>query len=290
MTALFAVAVGLIAARYMENANRTAGQQAQDAPGPAQQVLEEPVTEDGRQPFLEEEEEEEEEVSDFDDSDEEYDIDFARAGGNLPQGGVEAEINLNEAGEPQGRYANMTAAEILAARQAEQAEQGGAAAGPSRRANRVVGKKKTRSLARRDQIRAYNEFVRQQAEAQRNAEREYNEKFGDMIEQERRARQERESAAAEAKRAELARKRLAEEEARAQIQQRREIMAKTLNTNGKVKLNDENDRLLAEQIPGGTIVAGGEWLVSIDESQYQKIADTIKTRGRVSFEELAKVL
>jgi hypothetical protein len=132
--------------------------------------------------------------------------------------------------------------------------------------------------------------VRQQAEADKNAQREYYEKFGDLIDEERRQRQEREAAAAAAKRSELERKRVAEEDARSKAQHRKEILIKSLNSSGKVKLKDEQDRRLAELIPEGRIVANGEWLVSIDQEQLNKLARAIKADGRISFEKLAKVL
>jgi hypothetical protein len=283
-TAFISVLVGLIIGYYMERRSGYINETSNvDGEQPSTQLHH-------QQPFLAEGDEDDLVLLD---GDEEYDFDYEQRGNELLGGGVEAEINLDaeEAPTPR-RYENMTAAEILAARQAEQAEQTGATGtGTSRRgANRVVGKKKTRSLARKDQIRAYNEFVRQQAEADKNAQREYYEKFGDLIDEERRQRQEREAAAAAAKRSELERKRVAEEDARSKAQHRKEILIKSLNSSGKVKLKDEQDRRLAQLIPEGRIVANGEWLVSIDQEQLNKLARAIKADGRISFEKLATVL
>ena len=182
---------------------------------------------------------------------------------------------------------------------------------------RVVGTKKAKSLARKDQQRAYNEWLRSEAEMRRLQEAE--------------GREEREATAA----AEKARRAAVEEEIRERARQEREerkaeekkeaemeaarrercvaFVRNTMKERGAVDLVDAayaegKDRVWVERLirasglmqqlqnEGGHImITGHDWLVRIDEEVMAKAyaeAEQLgeKNSGKVGFEEFGAIL
>lgn len=182
---------------------------------------------------------------------------------------------------------------------------------------RVVGTKKAKSLARRDQQRAYNEWLRSEAEMRRLQEAE--------------GREEREAASA----AEKARRAAVEEEIRERARQEREerkaeekreaeleaarrervvaFVREKMRQKGAVDLvdaawNEGKDRLWVERLikasglmqqlqkEGGHImITGQDWLVRIDSDVMEKAyaeAEQLGERsgGKVSFEEFGGIV
>ncbi|KAI4623225.1 hypothetical protein J4E83_004617 [Alternaria metachromatica] len=182
---------------------------------------------------------------------------------------------------------------------------------------RVVGTKKAKSLARKDQQRAYNEWLRSEAEMRRLQEAE--------------GREEREATAA----AEKARRAAVEEEIRERARQEREerkaeekkeaeleaarrercvaFVRNTIKERGAVDLVDAayaegKDRIWVERLirasglmqqlqnEGGHImITGHDWLVRIDEEVMAKAyaeAEQLgeQNSGKVGFEEFGAIL
>ncbi|KAG9688356.1 hypothetical protein KCU95_g9845, partial [Aureobasidium melanogenum] len=127
---------------------------------------------------------------------------------------------------------------------------------PGSNNNRTVGAKKAKSLQRRDQRRAYHEFMRSQGEAQRARDAEGAEEREAQLAVER-ARRAAKEAEVETKRAkEREEKRLKEEKAREEESQRREravrLVREELESRRVVDLED-----VARQV-GGNV--GREWV------------------------------
>lgn len=127
---------------------------------------------------------------------------------------------------------------------------------PGSNNNRTVGAKKAKSLQRRDQRRAYHEFMRSQGEAQRARDAEGAEEREAQLAAER-ARRAAKEAEVETKRAkEREEKRLKEEKAREEEIQRREravqLAREELETRRVVDLED-----VARRIDGNV---GREWV------------------------------
>ncbi|OCL03485.1 hypothetical protein AOQ84DRAFT_392256 [Glonium stellatum] len=185
--------------------------------------------------------------------------------------------------------------------------------------NRTIGAKKAKSLARKDQRRAYHEFVRQRSEAQRLADAEGAEEREEAMREERRRR-----AAVEMEIEERAKK---EREARRE-EERREIEAERLRrervvdtvregleARGLVDLEDVArkegrdvqwvERLArASGLVGGkevksgvcTMITGTGWAVKLDQAVMRKVyARAVeiglgKGDGRISWDELGSLL
>jgi hypothetical protein len=196
----------------------------------------------------------------------------------------------------------------------QDADAGPANPGPrATTANRTIGAKKAKSLARKDQRRAYHEFHRQEAELRRLQEQEGAEERQKEIsaEKERRAKIEADIASKEreerATRKEAERKEVEEENER-----RQRVVGKVrdaVQRKGCVDLLDEARRekkdkawvvklvkasgLLAQLSCEGskTMITGDGWLVRVDEAimeQAYRDAEAFGRRneGRIGFEDM----
>lgn len=156
--------------------------------------------------------------------------------------------------------------------------------------NRKVGAKKAKSLARRDRVRAYNEYLRQQGAAERYAQKEFEEKYGDLIEQARMERQRREEIAGEKLKLRQQQKRDQEEQERRRKQEIRARLVETLERQGNVQLSNEEEQSIATTISDGLVVGEGRWLIQLNSDQIELVASTIKAKGKASYREIAEVL
>jgi hypothetical protein len=200
----------------------------------------------------------------------------------------------------------------------QEADVGPANPGPrATTANRTIGAKKAKSLARKDQRRAYHEFHRQEAELRRLQEQEGAEEREKEVsaEKERRARIEADIASKE--REERARRKEAERRESEEENERRERVLSNVRDaaekRGCVDLLDEARRekkdkvwvvklvkasgLLAQLSNEGskTMITGNGWLVRVDHAimeQVYKDAEAFGRRneGRVGFEDLGSVV
>jgi hypothetical protein len=180
-------------------------------------------------------------------------------------------------------------------------------------ANRIVGAKKAKSLARKDQRRAYHEFHRQEAELRRLREQEgAEEREAEFAaERDRRARIEADIAAKEREERQR-RKEEERREAEEETERRERVVSRVRREviqRGCVDLLDEARRegkdkmwvmrlvkasgLLAQVSTEGsrTLITGDGWLVRVDEqimAQAYKEAEAFGARngGKVGFEDL----
>lgn len=185
-------------------------------------------------------------------------------------------------------------------------------------ANRTVGAKKAKSLARKDQRRAYHEFHRQEAELRKLQEAEGAEEREAALqaERERRARIEeeiREKEREERERVKREREREAEEEA-ARRERCLERVKSEMQSRGAVDLVDEawkegKDRIWVERLVRASgllvqlqredgvhvMITGQGWLVKIDEQMMHETyreAEVLARNndGKVSFAEMGGLL
>lgn len=185
------------------------------------------------------------------------------------------------------------------------------------RANRVIGAKKAKSLARRDQRRAYHEFHRSQAEQRKLADEAGREEREAALAQEKARRAEVESLLAEEKRERLAWEREQKRKEAEEEHQRRERVVEKVKERillkGAVDLVDAaieegKDKVWVERLVrasgmlsqtekgGGKFMITGEgWLVKIDaelmQKAYEEAASFGDSRdGKVSFANFGGIL
>ena len=185
------------------------------------------------------------------------------------------------------------------------------------RANRVIGAKKAKSLARRDQRRAYHEFHRSQAEQRRLAEEEGREEREAALAAEKARRAEIERELADEKREKQARKREEERrEAEEELRRRERVVERVKEEvvrKGAVDLVDVaigegKDRLWVERLvrasgmmgqmdrDGEKVMITGEgWLIKIDrdlmKTAYEEAVAFGDSRdGKVSFANFGGIL
>ncbi|KAF9728370.1 hypothetical protein PMIN06_006702 [Paraphaeosphaeria minitans] len=185
------------------------------------------------------------------------------------------------------------------------------------RANRVIGAKKAKSLARRDQRRAYHEFHRSQAEQRKLAEEAGREEREAALAVEKARRAEVEAALAEEKRERLAwereQKRKEAEEEHRRRERVVEKVKKEIQRKGAVDLVDAaikegKDKVWVERLvrasgmlsqmdKGGekVMITGEGWLIKIDaelmRTTYEEAATFGDSRdGKVSFANFGGIL
>ncbi|KAF1976277.1 hypothetical protein BU23DRAFT_502122, partial [Bimuria novae-zelandiae CBS 107.79] len=185
------------------------------------------------------------------------------------------------------------------------------------RANRVVGAKKAKSLARRDQRRAYHEFHRSQAEQRRAAEEAGREEREAALAAEKARRAEIEREIAEEKREKQARKREEEKREADEEHRRRERVVERVREEvvrkGAVDLVDVamvegKDRVWVEKLVRASgmlsqmekgrekvMITGEGWLVKIDaelmRTAYEEATAFGDSRdGKVSFANFGGIL
>lgn len=177
--------------------------------------------------------------------------------------------------------------------EAEQARQ--AAENPPQRVNNwkqrgEVGPKKAKSLARREQKRAYYEYVRLRADEERQRSQLEDQMFGDLIAEEQRDREAREAAAKEAFEDQRRERKAAEEDAKERRLARRMEIEQSLKSTGHSSVTDDQDRELAESL-GAHILESGNIAVFVTEELVAKVSDSLeKSGGRLTYQSLAASL
>lgn len=184
-------------------------------------------------------------------------------------------------------------------------------------ANRTVGAKKAKSLARKDQRRAYHEFHRQEAELRRLQDAEGAEEREAVLAAERERRARREEEIREREREERERvKREREDEAEEERGRRERVVSsagEAVRMRGAVDLvveawKEGKDRVWAERVVrasgvlgelqregGHVMVTEGGWLVRLDKDFMTKVYEDAenhgdKNSGKVSFVEFGTLL
>lgn len=168
---------------------------------------------------------------------------------------------------------------------------GQAGPGPNTANNRVVGTKKTKSLEKKKQRRAYFEHQRMEAMINKQEEEEYERKYGALIEAERSLRREAEEEAEREKR-EAAQKQKEEEERIAAEKERIRQQVNALKPGESLPLNTELEREVAKSLVSNSnfLIDEGRLLVNLSEEDLGQLADIIKEKGFLSYEELAESL
>jgi hypothetical protein len=171
---------------------------------------------------------------------------------------------------------------------------GQAGPGPNTAANnnnRVVGTKKTKSLEKKEQRRAYFEHQRMEAMINKQEEEEYERKYGALIEAERSMRREAEEEAEREKR-EAAQKQKEEEERIAAEKERIRRDVNALKPGDSLRLETELEREVAKGLVSNSsfLIDEGRLLVKFSEEDFGQLAEIIKEKGFVSYEELAESL
>ncbi|KAL7268458.1 hypothetical protein RUND412_008920 [Rhizina undulata] len=179
--------------------------------------------------------------------------------------------------------------------------------GPSTPRSRIVGTKKARSLARRDQRRAYHEFLHSQRAQRQSAEEALRDAEEERLfeEKRRRALIEDEIAAKREKErlARIERERIAEEERKKDV----EILVKMVE-GGKVKVEDiiaalegrrsdawvremlRNQGLLGVKKGWIGMVTGEGWYVKVGEKELGVLWKELEANGRMSWKEFGAIL
>ena len=171
---------------------------------------------------------------------------------------------------------------------------GQAGPGPNTAANnnnRVVGTKKTKSLEKKEQRRAYFEHQRMEAMINKQEEEEFERKYGALIEAERSIRREAEEEAEREKR-EAAQKQKEEEERVAAEKERIRRNVNALKPGDSLVLETELEREVAKGLVSNSsfLVDGGRLLVKFSDEDFGQLAEIIKEKGFVSYEVLAESL
>lgn len=154
----------------------------------------------------------------------------------------------------------------------------------------TVGVKKAKSLAKKDQRRAYNEYLRQLGDDQRERIRIEEEQFGDLFAEEREER-ERLNELAKAKLDQMnEEKRRTQEEERLAVKKRYEQISETLENKGICTLKGtEEDLRIASGISETLILDDQKHVVKVTERLLNEMSEILTTRGEVSFKDLKKI-
>lgn len=219
------------------------------------------------------------------------------------QAGEQLPLANNNLGEPAGQDAQQQGHDrdvglefdqderARQALEARQQEQGNA---PNRvnawKQKGVVGTKKAKSLARRDQRRAYYEYVRQEADHQREQLQLEEQMFGDLIAEEREERRARIAEAKEALEEANRARRAREEEERKNRQQRRTEIEQQVREDGIARLNNDDDIEIADDISSAVVLESGEYVVAVTPALTQELSSVLQKKGKVSISDVQSEL
>jgi len=155
----------------------------------------------------------------------------------------------------------------------------------------TVGTKKAKSLARREQRRAYFEYVRSQADHERERIRLEEEMFGDLIAEEREEREARVAEAREALDEANAARRAEEEAERQRAAERRAQLLRALapENGGVVALQSDEDIDICENMSDVLVLESGDFAVRVTPQSVQAVAAKLK-HGKLDLPDLARVL
>lgn len=165
----------------------------------------------------------------------------------------------------------------------------GAGPGPATRQNRTIGAKKAKSLQRRDQRRAYHEYVRDVAAAERAEHEKFEQQYGDLIALEREERAKR-NEEADREHKERLRKQKEEEEKLRELKEQMRQRLHELKAGEYLPISDPEEIKIAHGLPDAFVVNNESYVVRLSEDDIQKLAETIKEKGSMSFDEMASTL
>lgn len=165
----------------------------------------------------------------------------------------------------------------------------GAGPGPSYRQNRTVGAKKAKSLKKKDQKRAYHEYMRDVSAARRAEEEKFEQQYGDLIALEREERAKRNE---EVEREQKLRLQKQKEEEKKLMEMKDEMRQRLhdLNPGEYLPISDPEEIKIAHGLKDAFVVNNESFVVRLSANNIQDLAEKIAQNGSMSFEEMANVL
>lgn len=160
---------------------------------------------------------------------------------------------------------------------------------PAARQNRTIGAKKAKSLQRKDQRRAYHEYMRDISAARRAEEEEYEQQHGELIALEREERLKRNEEAEREQKARI-QKQKDEEELLKQAKEEMRERLHGLKPGEYLPISDPEEIKIAHGLPDAFVVNNESFVVRLSKDDIQNLAESIAEHGSMSFEEMAKVL
>ncbi|KAG5367467.1 hypothetical protein CJU90_3763 [Yarrowia sp. C11] len=176
---------------------------------------------------------------------------------------------------------------LLAERQAREAE---GEAEPSTSKQKIVGKKKGKSLARKEQRKAYHEYTRMVSDARKREEQEWQEEYKEVLELQRWSRIQKEARAS----FELMADRLYDSFLTELEVQSRQIWLShqqsqlEVSDGGYLYLPEGGDEI--EEGGENVVTSDGRFWVTLTPHERQVVAEFIRDKGRVELEEVAEVV
>lgn len=158
---------------------------------------------------------------------------------------------------------------------------------PSKWKNREVGAKKAKSLARKEQRRAYFEYLEQEAARRKEREKMEQDMFGDILEEERLEREMRDEIAREKIAQEKQKRREEQEKEQKRISDRRAKLEQELSTREVAKVSDE-DLAFAREL--GTVLHDNKWVARAGPDTIGKVSSQLEQSGHLSWQEVAAAL
>lgn len=179
---------------------------------------------------------------------------------------------------------------LLAERQAREAERTEGEAEATTQKQKIVGKKKGKSLARKEQKKAYHEYTRMVSDARKREEQEWQEEYKEVLALQKWSRVQNEARAS----FEIMTERLYDSFLAELEVQSRQIWQ--LHQQQQLEVSHGGYLFLGED--GGDVVEGGENVVTSDgrfwvtltPHERQVVAEFIRDKGRVELEEVAEVV
>lgn len=153
-----------------------------------------------------------------------------------------------------------------------------------------VGTKKARSLERRDRRRAYFEYVRQEAERERERIQIEEDMFGDLVAEEREERRKRTEKARKELEESNRKRREREDEERAKRTKRRQEIKDTIQSKGIFKLKDDTDIDLADEMTNVFVLESGDYAVCLTTPVIESLASALKVKGSLTADEVSDTL
>lgn len=178
--------------------------------------------------------------------------------------------------------------------QFRQQEGFGAGAGPgpattAARQNRIIGAKKAKSLERKDQKRAYNEYMRDVTRAKKAEEEDFERQYSDLIALEREERNKRNDAAEQERKERLRKQKEEEEKARlAKEEMRRNL--EELKIGDYLPISSQEEVSIAHGVSGAFVVNNESFVVRLSDDDLNSLANEIQQKGNISYQEIAQLL
>ncbi|VVT47007.1 uncharacterized protein SAPINGB_P001497 [Magnusiomyces paraingens] len=172
---------------------------------------------------------------------------------------------------------------------------GGAGPGPAtanaRAASgtKIIGTKKAKSLERKDQKRAFNEYVREMSLMQKAENEEQERMYGDLIQMERDERKQRNEEAENERKERLRKQKEMEEDALAAKEYSRKRLQE-LEPGQYHAILSPDEIGIAHGLADAFVVNEDSFVVKLSQDDIEAFAKALQEKGTVSYEEMADIL